>query len=212
MDFDTIFQHAGEMVRQKLAASGGCHDFDHTMRVLHNAEAILAHTPEADRQITLLAALLHDIARPEEDAAKGKCCHAELGAIEAAALLEKLAAPPELSHAVAAAIATHRFRRGGAPQSIEAKILFDADKLDSLGAVGIGRAFIFAGKNDARVHNPREEALNNPPYSREDTAYREFLVKLQKIPARLFTPYAKKIALSRVAFMENFFDTLDQEM
>ena len=212
MDFDTIFQRAGEKVRQKLAASGGCHDFDHTMRVLHNAEAILAHTPEADRQVTLLAALLHDIARPEEDAAKGKCCHAELGAIEAAGLLTNLSAPPELCSAVAAAIATHRFRRGGAPRSIEAKILFDADKLDSLGAVGIGRAFIFAGKNDARLHNTREEALNNPPYSREDTAYREYLVKLQKLPARLFTPYAREIALARAAFMETFFATLDQEM
>ena len=212
MDFDTIFQHAGEMVRQKLAASGGCHDFDHTMRVLHNAEAILAHTPEADRQITLLAALLHDIARPEEDAAKGKCCHAELGAIEAAALLEKLAAPPELSHAVAAAIATHRFRRGGAPQSIEAKILFDADKLDSLGAVGIGRAFLFAGRENARLHNTAEEALAGEPYGVEDTAYREYLVKLRHLPDAMLTPAGRRLGKKRLEFMTAFFEELDKEV
>ena len=211
MEFHGDYQALYRAVETKLASGSSCHDFDHTLRVINNARKLLENSV-ADREIVLLAALLHDIARPEEEKSKGKLCHAKLGAEIAPAMLKKAGFPEDISVQVAGAIATHRFRRGGAPQSIEAKILFDADKLDSLGAVGIGRAFIFAGKNDARVHNTREEALNNPPYSREDTAYREFLVKLQKIPARLFTPYAKKIALSRVAFMENFFDTLDQEM
>ncbi|MDD3154105.1 MAG: hypothetical protein PHS41_04500, partial [Victivallaceae bacterium] len=108
-------------------------------------------------------------------------------------------------------IATHRYRRGQMPDSLEGKILFDADKLDSLGAAGIGRAFLFAGAARARLHNTREEALSHAEYSREDTAYREYLVKLSKLPAGMLTGEGRRLARRRARFMEQFFEELNRE-
>ena len=189
-------------VAEKLSASESSHDLDHTIRVMHNAELLLAHTPGVDA----------DIARPEEDAGKGSCCHAELGAALAFDSLRSAAVPHPVAAAVSRAIACHRFRRGAVPDFIEAQILYDADKLDSLGAVGLGRAFLFAGHCNARLHNTEAEALSSEPYSKEDTAFREYLVKLRHVPEKMFTAEGKKIALSRLQFMETFFSTLDSEI
>ena len=98
------------------------------------------------------------------------------------------------------------------PESLEADIIFDADKLDSLGAVGIGRAFIFAGHENARLHNTEDEALNSEAYSKEDTAYREYLVKLRYLPRRMRSAAGRKLAVEKAAFMADFFERLNSEI
>jgi uncharacterized protein len=108
-------------------------------------------------------------------------------------------------------IQTHRFRKKSVPTSKEAKILFDADKLDSIGAVGIGRAFLFAGEIGARLHNKDVDIRKTKPYTKEDTAYREYLVKLSRIKDRIFTKEGKRIAQERHKFMVEFFDRLNKE-
>ncbi len=199
-------------VVERLSAGESCHDLDHTLRVLKNAENLLASIPGADADVVRLSCLLHDIARPEEDAGQGRCCHAELSAVYAETILKNAGVDPEIIAQVVNAIRRHRFRRGEAPDTLEARILYDADKLDSLGAVGLGRAFLFAGHCNARLHNSEKEALASQPYSKEDTAYREYLVKLRFVPEKMFTDQGKKIALERVRFMEEFFSTLDAEI
>ena len=194
-----------------LAKSESCHDLDHTLRVMHNAEKLLAFYPAANADIVRLSALLHDIARPEEDAGCGKCCHAELSAVYAETILRDAGVPENITFQTVNAIKRHRFRRGEAPDTLEAKILYDADKLDSLGAVGLGRAFLFAGHCNARLHNTESEALAAPPYSREDTAYREYLVKLRFVPEKMFTVEGKKIAVKRLQFMKEFFSAIEAE-
>jgi uncharacterized protein len=67
------------------------------------------------------------------------------------------------------------------PETIEAKVLFDADKLDSIGRCGIGRAFLFAGEVGATLHNPDITPEESESYSKNDTCYREYRVKLMKI-------------------------------
>lgn len=199
-------------VERKLAAASGCHDFDHTMRVLANARMLAGELPEANREIVELAALLHDIARPEELASQGKLCHAVEGAKIAEKLLLELGAATETARAVAAAVRSHRYRDEVKPETLEAKIVFDADKLDSLGAVGLGRAFLFAGHCGARLHNTEAEALASPAYSREDTAYREYLVKLRHLPAAMLTAPGRTEGARRLRFMRRFFDRLDAEI
>jgi len=193
-------------------ASDGCHDFDHTLRVMRNAELLLPSHPEADAEAVRLAALLHDIGRVDEPhASPSPGGHAEAGAKLAKMWLEELRLPPALVTKTVNAIARHRYRGELTPQTIEDKLLFDADKLDSLGAVGLARSFLFAGKLGARVHNRREEAVNSPPFSREDTAYREYLVKLRHLPERMFTDRARAVAAERMKFMEEFFHRLAEE-
>ena len=210
--YDRIFAGVREAAERKLAGAAGCHDLDHTLRVLANARMLAGKLPEANREVVELAALLHDIARPEELASQGRVCHAARGAEIARRLLLELCAPPETADAVAAAVRSHRYRDEVAPRSLEAEIVFDADKLDSLGAVGLGRAFLFAGRVGARLHNTEEEALDSPAYSREDTAYREYLVKLRRLPAAMLTPPGRAEGTRRLRFMRRFFERLEAEI
>jgi uncharacterized protein len=108
-------------------------------------------------------------------------------------------------------IETHRYRRGGEPRSHEARILFDSDKLDAIGAIGIGRAFVFAGENGAAVHIRNLDIENSESYTKSDTAYREFKVKLEKIKNRIYTSEGKRIAAERHKYMVSFFDRLEKE-
>ncbi|MBR2643027.1 MAG: HD domain-containing protein, partial [Lentisphaeria bacterium] len=211
MDFRQIYNTLYDNVQARLGKSGGCHDFDHTLRVVRNAEQLCKELPEANLQTVLLAALLHDIARPEEDQSKGAIDHAAQGAAMVPELLNPFDLPPELVNHIADIVRTHRYRGTDRPATLEAEIVYDADKLDSLGAVGIGRAFLFAGKTGARLHNDARTALTSQAYSVEDTAYREYLVKLRKLPEAMLTRPAWLLARKRADFMKQFFMVLDNE-
>jgi uncharacterized protein len=203
-----------EAVRREAQAffrsARGSHDWDHTERVYKLCLRI-GRKEGADLAILKLAALLHDVGREEEDRSSGRTCHAAKGALLARRILEKRGLDQERTDRVVHCIATHRFRGGLVPDSLEGKVLFDADKLDSIGAVGIGRAFLFAGEVGARLHDPGIDVRKTKPYSKEDTAYREFLVKLSRIKSRMFTPEGKRIARERHEFMTGFFRRLNKE-
>jgi uncharacterized protein len=167
----------------------------------------------ADLEILELAAMLHDIGRGKEKASGGKVCHAAAGAQRAREILEQHGLPPETVERVTHCIASHRFRGEDCrPRSLEARVLFDADKLDALGAVGVGRAFLFAGEVGARLHNPEVDIEKTRSYSPEDTAFREFSVKLRKIRDRMLTGTGRRMAEDRHAFMVDFFERLHREV
>jgi uncharacterized protein len=190
---------------------GGSHGPDHSERVLRNCIAI-GQQMQANLALLVPAALLHDIGRKEESMSRGKICHAQRGADLAAPLLQELGYPPAEIKAICHCIRTHRFRNCTLrPASLEAQILYDADKLDSIGAIGIGRAFLFAGQIGARLHNPDIDHTATASYSLEDTAYREFCVKLSCVRDQMLTPVGKKMAEQRHAFMQTFFDQLSRE-
>ena len=189
----------------------GSHDWDHVERV-YNLCIRIGKKENADLEILKIAALLHDIGREDENSSKGKICHAEMGVKLARELLEKYEFDKEKINKITHCIETHRFRGSKTPVSKEAKILFDADKLDSIGAIGIGRDFLFAGEIGARLHNKDVVIEKTQPYTREDTAYREFIVKLRKIKDRMLTEEGKRIAEERHKFMVEFFDRIDKEV
>ena len=195
-----------------LCSAPGCHDFAHTLRVLKNARLLLKTEPGADAFTVEVAALLHDIARPDELVESGKCCHAKLGAQKAVQILHELGCTDEafIQH-VSDCVRTHRYRGKDAPVTLEAKIVYDADKLDSVGAIGIARAFHFAGRIGAAIHNTEETALNSESYSDQDSAYREYLVKLRHLHQKMLTKSGKILAEDRDIFMREFFDQLNKE-
>lgn len=189
----------------------GSHGWDHVERVLRLCDRI-GPGEGADMTVLRLAALLHDIARAEGDRANGGMCHAEHGARMAEDILREAGADGGLLEAVSHCVAAHRLRRGHAPESVEAKVLFDADKLDSIGAVGVGRAFQFAGEIGARLHDPAVDPEKAQAYGPDDTAYREYLVKLRLIKERMLTRTGRRLAEDRHGFMEAFFERLNAEV
>ena len=200
-----------EEAKEFFSSAKGSHDWGHTERV-HNLCVRIGEKEKADMEVLRLAALLHDIGREAQDRSNGAICHAERGAALAGELLRRHRIADEKVERIVHCIETHRFRNNKIPQSIEAKVLFDADKLDAIGATGIARAFLFAGEVGAKLHNKDSDLEHTEPYTKEDTAYREFVVKLRKIRKRMLTKHGKKIAEERHRFMVDFFDRLNREV
>ncbi|HYQ59632.1 MAG TPA: HD domain-containing protein [Desulfatiglandales bacterium] len=206
LTLDDIIEYA----KTSFAAARGSHDWDHTERVYRLCMHI-GRAEGADSEVLAVAAFLHDVGRSYEDESKGTICHAEKGAEIAKTLLVNYPLSDEKKQNIVHCIGSHRFRGNNAPETLEAKTLFDADKLDSIGAIGIGRAFLFAGEVGAKLHNPQADLHNTRPYTEEDTGYREFKLKLSKIKDRMLTAEGKRLAEERHAFMEGFFERLQQE-
>jgi uncharacterized protein len=200
-----------EISREYCRCEGGAHGPDHSERVYRMAMR-LGREMNADLEVLAAAALLHDIGRKEERQSRGAVCHARIGAEMAASILRDLGYPDKTIEQIRHCIEAHRYRGDSKPKTLEARILFDADKLDSIGAIGIGRAFLFAGQIGACLHNPELDPEDTESYSDQDTAYREFQVKMNRVRNRLLTPAGSRIARSRHEFMELFFDRLNREI
>lgn len=200
-------------VQKTFFDANGSHDWDHVIRVRKLCLCI-GKKEGADLHVLELAAVLHDIDRAKEDASKGKDCHAKMGAITARELLQRYNIDKTMIDKVVHCVESHRFRKKRKPPlSIEAKILFDADKLDSIGAIGIGRAFWFAGQIGAKLHNGDCMLIEKTKtYTDDDTAYREFSVKLRKIKDLMFTQEGKRLAEKRHNYMASFFNRLQKEI
>ena len=213
------------ILAEKLKSSS--HDLTHTYRVYHNCLKIAETEPDikVDMDVLKTAALLHDIARPDEDSAPEKHLdHAILGAEKAYNILLDLGAGEEFAAKVSGAIKTHRFRGGLVPETIEAKILFDADKLDVIGNIGIARSYMIAGEqkqdlyNDCDINEYIKSNLVGGVASgkiidlKKHTPNIEFLTKDVNIPNRMFTKTGKAMAEKRIERMQNFFDILKKEI
>ena len=211
--FASLFPALRKRVVGILSAHPECHGVDHTARVWWNAR-MLAELEGADFAVVEYAAWLHDIGRVAEFADEGRSCHATVGAERVPHILANVGVrDDDFAAHVAECVRTHRYRRreGMEPATLEAMVVYDADKLDSMGAIGVGRAFHFAGRVGARVHNTAGEALGSESYSREDSAYREYLVKLRHIHENLLTESGRQLGERRHRVMENFFRELNRE-
>ena len=199
-----------KITKELFNGARGSHDWEHTLRVCRLCERI-GMAEGVDMDVLLIAAYLHDIGRSSQDASNGAVCHAQRGAQMAEPVVEKLSLSEKQKENVIHCIRSHRFRGNHSPETKEAKVLFDADKLDAIGAVGVARAFLFAGEVGARLHNQEMNIENTRPYSIDDTGYREYKVKLCKIRDRTLTKEGRKLADERHAFMEEFFNRFLKE-
>ena len=188
----------------------GSHSWDHTLRVRRLCERIGA-AEGVDMDVLLVSAYLHDIARSHQDDSNGAICHAEKGAQLAAVIVNKLPLTAGQQDNILHCIRSHRFRGSHKPRTPEARVLFDADKLDAIGAVGVARAFLFAGEVGARLHSEAADVEKTRAYTVDDTGYREFKVKLCKIKDRILTRSGQELAADRHVIMEEFFNRFREE-
>ena len=202
-----------EQARAWYVESDPVHDFDHVMRVYRMAER-LAQAEGADLEIVHAAALLHDTLGTTPGAEE-RATHHHASAEFAAQVLSVEGWQAERIAAVQHCIRAHRFRDDREPPAtIEAKVLFDADKLDVLGAIGAARTVAYAALADAPFFYPPSAQFlqtGKEEPGEPHSAYHEYLFKLRKIKARLFTPTARALAQARDAYLEAFFIQLQAE-
>jgi uncharacterized protein len=199
-----MLNNVKHLASQYFQGARGSHNWDHSLRVSKLCERI-GIIEAVDMDVLLASAYLHDIGRSYQDASNGAICHAEKGTLMAEPIVGRLSLSEAQKRNILHCIRSHRFRGNKKPKTPEAKVLFDADKLDAIGAVGIARAFLFAGEVGARLHNGQTSIEKTAPYSVDDTGYREFKVKLCKIKDRMLTREGRKLAAERHRFMEDFF-------
>lgn len=220
MNTETKHKKIIEIVQDKLTCSA--HNLDHVFRVYKLCLLIAKHEKNVDLEILIPAALLHDIARVEESQDKtGEIDHAVLGSIIAEDILRKLEYEEEKIQKIKHCITAHRFRTGNEPNTIEAKILFDSDKLDVVGATGIARTFMLAGQFGQRleVNESIENYLESNTVANgrikdvsKHTPFIEYEIKFKKIPDKLYTEKAKEIGKERLKFMDEYFCRLNSEI
>ncbi|NSB14079.1 HD domain-containing protein [Clostridium beijerinckii] len=219
---DTEMKHKKiiEIVQDKLTCSA--HNLDHVFRVYNLCLLIAQHEKDIDLEILIPSALLHDIARVEESQDKtGEIDHAVLGSVIAEDILRTLEYEEEKIEKIKHCIITHRFRTGNEPNTMEAKILFDSDKLDVIGASGIARTFMLAGQFGQRltVNESLDKYLKGNTVENgrlkdvsKHTPFIEYEVKFKKIPDKLYTDKAKEIGKERLKFMDEYFNRLKSEI
>jgi len=199
-------------------AGDAAHDFDHVLRVACLAERIAA-AEGADIIVVRLAALLHDLPASDESqelAADRRNAHHRLAADRARRLLRERGASSKLIEQVAHCIVTHRYRDETVqPQTLEAQCPYDADKLDAIGAIGVARAFAYAGTHGNRLWCKPASSIapTENDHSKSDyTPVHEYVFKLRRLLDSLHTPTGRAIGRRRHATMVTFFEHLDAEM
>lgn len=216
------YEKLKRIAEKELSCSA--HGMDHVMRVYATALRIAKSENKVDLDVLKAATLLHDIARAkEDDDATGDVCHAEESAKMSGKILKNFGYSSERIEKIKHCIVSHRYKTNCRPQTIEAKILFDADKLDALGAIMIMRAGMWIGRNNASIFPKmklRDYVKTNLvggkingriKDSSQHCLYYEFEIKNKKIPSLMFTGAGKKIAKERLDFNYLFLERLKKE-
>lgn len=201
-----------EQARAWYTDADTVHDFEHVLRVYRMAERI-AEAEGADLPIVRAAALLHD-AEGATPGHESRADHHYASADFAAQVLASENWTPERIAAVQHCIRAHRYRGTEKPETLEAKILFDADKLDVLGAIGAARVIGYASlAGEPFYEQPSKQFLETGQEvdGESHSAYHEHLFKLRKVRDRMFTNTARAIAEERLNYLDGFFERLIDE-
>ncbi|WP_343729402.1 HD domain-containing protein [Duganella sp.] len=194
------------------AAQGidGAHDTNHLHRVWRNASLLLDDYPDADALVVLAGCYLHDLVNlpkndPERHLASRKA------ALLASRQLAELDFPPNKLAAVAHAIESHSFSAGIRAETIEAKIVQDADRLDALGAVGLARLFYTAGRMDSALAHPDDPMALHRDLDDKAYALDHIDTKLATLPGKMQTAAGRRMGETRLKELIAFRDTFIAE-
>ena len=188
------------------------HDKEHIYRVLYNALEIAKQEKDVNYDILITSCLLHDIGRKEQFE-NPDLCHAMVGGDKAYQFLLEHDFEKEFAEQVRKCIQSHRYRKSNEPESIEAKILFDADKLDATGTMGIARTLVYKGT----VSEPLYSLLPDGTVSSgaDDEApsfFQEYKYKLEKIYNHFYTERGLELAKERQHAAVEFYNNMYNEV
>lgn len=219
------FQKIKDIAEKEISnTSDVAHDMSHVMRVYNLALSIAKHESDVDMDVLRAAILLHDIEGYKEMSdPSGKTDHAVESAKMAEPILKNLDFKAKQIKHIQDCIISHRYKTENKPETIEAKILFDADKLDAIGAVGIARGFCWIGKNNANIYKKVDinEYIKENMHGKINGRIKdktkhspqiEFEVKSKFLINKLFTETANKICRERILFSEKFLNRMEKEI
>ena len=192
--------------------SDSAHDAEHIYRVLNYALDIAKHEGGADLDVLTTACFLHDVARAEQFA-DPNVDHAVHGGEKAYQWLTANGYTDGFARAVKHCVQAHRFRSENPPQSLEAKILFDADKLDVCGAVGIARTLLYKAHVSEPLYSLDENGgVCDGSNDIEPSFLQEYKYKLEKLYDRFYTARGAELAAKRQSAARDFYDSLLAEV
>jgi uncharacterized protein len=207
---DELLARLDRVAASRCAAAEPAHDYLHVKRVADRAREI-ATAEGADPRVTVAAALLHELfnhpkGHPESHLS-GEVC-----AEHASVVLREQECPASLVEPIAYAIRVHPFSRGITPETLEARVLQDADRLDSIGAIGVARCFATCADMRRPFYAPVDPFCEAREPDDKQWGLDHFYRKLLRIPEHLHTATAKRLAGERVAFMHAFLGQLGREI
>jgi uncharacterized protein len=198
-------------VKKMLEGRDPAHDFYHIMRVYKNAK-LIGRREGSNMEILLTAVLLHDLVVYPKGSSKSFKSSDESADLAENILLSHGYPQDQINH-ISSCIRAHSYSKRFVPESLEGRILQDADRLDALGAIGIARTFSVGGSQNRTFYNA------NDPFCRSDRELDDirwtldhFQAKLLKLKDLMHTGTAKKIAQQRTKFMMLFIRQLQKEI
>ena len=194
----------------KIMDNDPAHDFEHVMRVYNNAQKI-AKKEKANQKLVLSAALLHDIVSYSKLSKRSKFSSID-SAKKSKLILKKYDFTAEEIIIISDAIADHSFSQNKIPQTLEGKILQDADRLDALGAIGIARVFATSGSLNRSFYNIDDPFCNKRNPNDNLWAVDHFFNKLLKLESMMNTKSGKIEAKKRTKVLKVFLKQLKDEV
>ncbi len=208
-----LISEAADYIKQKLLGEGSGHDWWHVYRVWQLARTILTGEPEADRLTTELGALLHDIA--DWKFADGDL---EAGPKAARQWLESKGVEVTIISHIEDIIRDTSFKGANVElhlKTLEAKIVFDADKLDAIGVIGIARTFAYGGSKNRSMYEPDQKPTMHKTFEEyknsNSPTINHFYEKLLLLKDMMYTDTGKRLAQHRHKIMEQFLDEFFKE-
>ncbi|MCL9801405.1 HD domain-containing protein [Pseudomonas sp. AKS31] len=188
----------------------GAHDLAHLQRVWHNVRTL--HAEEGgDLQVLLAAVLLHDCVAVEKNSPL-RAQASRLAAEKASAVLATLGWPDEKISAAFHAIEAHSFSANMTPRTLEAKIVQDADRLDSLGMLGVARTFYVAGRMGSALYDPQDPEAKQRDYDDTRFCLDHFQTKLLHLADGFQTAAGQRLAQVRHQRLKGFMEQFKEEI
>ncbi|WP_159811511.1 HD domain-containing protein [Pseudomonas sp. 18058] len=209
--FAPLISLAAELLPYALEISDdGAHDLAHLQRVWHNVRTL--HEAEGgDLEVLLAAVLLHDCVAVEKNSPL-RSQASRLAAEKASSVLAELNWPSDKIASVAHAIEAHSFSANITPLTLEAKIVQDADRLDSLGMLGVARTFYIAGRMGSALYDPQDPQAKHRDYDDKRFCLDHFQTKLLHLADGFQTVAGQRLAQIRHQRLKGFMEQLMEEI
>jgi uncharacterized protein len=213
---EAIFGDQASLAGRLLALLGaegddGSHDRSHLLRVARNAMEIAGAELGCDRAVLTAAVILHDCVAVEKNSPL-RSRASRLAGAQARVILADLGWDPARIDRTAHAIEAHSFSAGITPETLEARIVQDADRLDAIGAIGIARCFYVAGRMGSSLYDPADPSAANRELDDGAFALDHFGAKLFRVAENFQTKTGQALSDARTRTMQDFIQAMLNEI